>query len=57
MIMTMVRPNDGERLCGRLEFHRLLDEGIKSMENRDCQPAEEAFAELEEIFKNEETLN
>lgn len=35
-----------ERLCGRNELHRLLDEGLASMRKGGGRPVEEVFAEL-----------
>ena len=35
-----------ERLCGRNELHRLLDEGLASMKRGGARPAGEVFAEL-----------
>jgi len=42
-----------EQLCGRLELHRLLDEGLAAMREDEGQPADEAFADLERVFANE----
>ncbi|MCL2513536.1 MAG: type II toxin-antitoxin system prevent-host-death family antitoxin [Oscillospiraceae bacterium] len=42
-----------ERLCGRNELHRLLDEGLASMKKGGGLPIDEAFAELEKIFADE----
>lgn len=42
-----------ERLCGRNELHRLLDDGLASMREGGGMPAEEVFAELERKFEHE----
>ena len=42
-----------ERLCGRNELHRLLDEGLANMKRGGGGPAEEVFAELEKEFERE----
>ena len=42
-----------ERLCGRNELHRLLDEGFASMKKGVGRPAQEVFADLEEEFVRE----
>lgn len=39
-----------ERLCGKYELHRLLDEGIAAMKAGKSRPAADVFAELEEKF-------
>lgn len=36
-----------ERLCGKYELHRLLDEGLAAMKAGQSKPAAEVFAELE----------
>ncbi len=43
-----------ERLCGKQEFHRLLDEGIRAMQEGKSRPAEDFFAELEKKLGFEE---
>ena len=35
-----------ERLCGRFELYRLLDEGLAAEEAGDVQPIEKAFADI-----------
>lgn len=42
-----------ERLCGKSELHRLLDEGLVSMRNGGGSFADEAFAGLEKEFELE----
>ena len=42
-----------ERLCGRNELHRLLNEGFISMKNGGGNPADEVFAGLEKEFERE----
>ena len=42
-----------ERLCGRNELHRLLDEGLASMGRGGGKPAEDVFSELEKDFERE----
>ena len=39
-----------ERLIGKYELHRLLDEGIESMQKGTGRKAEEVFAEVEKEF-------
>ena len=39
-----------ERLCGKHELQRLLDEGLASMKNGTNSTAEEVFAEIERTF-------
>lgn len=37
-----------DRLVGREEFHRVMDEALEEMEYENGRPAEEAFLELRE---------
>lgn len=39
-----------ERLCGKQELHRLLDEGLASAKEGKGRPAKEVFADLEREF-------
>jgi prevent-host-death family protein len=39
-----------ERLCGKQELHRLLNEGISDMKAGKSRPAEDVFAEIERKF-------
>ena len=39
-----------ERLCGKSELHRLLDEGIADMQSGNGRPAAQVFAEIEREF-------
>ncbi len=39
-----------ERLCGKQELHKLLDEGLVSAKEGKGRPAEEVFADLERKF-------
>ncbi len=39
-----------ERLCGRQELYRLLDEGLAAGQAGRTRPADEVFAELERRF-------
>lgn len=39
-----------ERLSGKVELHRLLEEGLASMKKGTGRPAEEVFAEIEREF-------
>lgn len=41
---------DYEMLCGKNEFHRLIDEGIESSKLNQGIPAEEVFADIEKEF-------
>lgn len=43
-----------ERLCGKNELHRLLDEGLSDMKNNSGRPAKEVFDEIERDFKFDE---
>ena len=40
-----------ERLSGKYELYRLLDEGLISMKKETGRPAEEVFAEIEREFR------
>ena len=42
-----------ERLCGRSELHRLLDDGLASMRTGGGKPADEVFTALEKEFERE----
>lgn len=47
----MVMSNDEyERLCGKQELFRLLDEGIDAMKSNTGRPAKEVFEEIERTF-------
>lgn len=39
-----------ERICGKHELYRLLDEGLASMKAGKGRPADEVFADLEKEF-------
>lgn len=39
-----------ERLCGKHELHRLLDEGIESAKTKNSRPAKDVFADIERKF-------
>ena len=39
-----------ERLCGRQELHRLLDEGLAAAQSGQVREAEDVFADLEQRF-------
>lgn len=39
-----------ERLCGKHELHRLLDEGIESAKTKNGRPASDVFADVERKF-------
>ncbi|NLO46037.1 MAG: type II toxin-antitoxin system prevent-host-death family antitoxin [Clostridiales bacterium] len=39
-----------ERLCGKQELYRLLDEGIADIKNGKCRTAEDTFADIEKRF-------
>jgi len=51
--LVVLSNSEYERLCGRNELHRLLDEGLAAMRSGKGQPAEKAFAELEMKFEHE----
>lgn len=39
-----------ERLCGKAELHRLIDEGLSAMNNGQARLAEDFFADMEGKF-------
>ena len=39
-----------ERLCGKAELHKLLDEGLFAVKNGNARPAEEVFDQMERKF-------
>lgn len=39
-----------ERLCGKHELHRLLDEGLEDIKTNSGRPAKEVFADIERKF-------
>ena len=39
-----------ERLCGKAELHRLLDEGLFSVKNGNNRPASDVFSDIERKF-------
>ena len=39
-----------ERLCGKTELYRLIEEGIASMKAGQGRPADEVFADIEKEF-------
>ena len=39
-----------ERLCGKAELHRLLDEGLADVRSKKGRPAKEVFADIERKF-------
>lgn len=43
-----------ERLCGKQELHRLLDEGLAAMQAGKARPAAEVFADLDSQVGTEE---
>jgi len=40
-----------EMLTGKIELYRLLDEGIRSRDNGEVQPAKEVFADIRKKMK------
>ena len=40
-----------EMLTGKIELHRLLDEGIRSRDNGEVRPAKEVFADIRKKMK------
>ena len=40
-----------ERLCGKAELHRLLDEGLRDYYAGNSRPADEVFSDLERKYK------
>lgn len=39
-----------ERLCGKAELHRLLDEGLEDMYQKKYRTAEDVFSDVERKF-------
>ena len=39
-----------ERLCGKAELHRLLEEGLFAVKNGNNRPADEVFSDIERKF-------
>ncbi len=39
-----------ERLCGKSELHRLLDEGLFAVKNGNNRPADDVFSDIERKF-------
>jgi prevent-host-death family protein len=39
-----------ERLCGKAELHRLLDEGLFAVKNGNSRPASDVFSDIERKF-------
>ena len=39
-----------ERLCGKAELHKLLDEGLYAVKNNDNRPMEDIFSDIERKF-------
>ena len=56
--MAAIRPSSDlrnkyaeyERLCGKAELHRLLDEGLADVRSKKGRPAKEVFADIERKF-------
>ena len=40
-----------ERLCGKAELHRLLDEGLFAVKNSNNRSAEDVFSDIERKFQ------
>lgn len=41
---------DEEKICGKCELHKLLDEGIECCKSGEGRPAEEVFADIKKKF-------
>ena len=39
-----------ERLCGKAELHKLLDEGLYAVKNNNNRPMEDVFSDIERKF-------
>ncbi len=39
-----------ERLCGKAELHKLLEEGLTAVKQANNRPADEVFADIERKF-------
>lgn len=48
--LVVLSNDDYERLCGKYEFHRLLDEGIESSKLGKGRLAAEVFSDIEKEF-------
>lgn len=42
-----------ERLIGKFELYKLLDEGMEAMQNKKVRPFTEALAEIQKDLRNE----
>lgn len=42
-----------DRLVGKLELYKLLNEGLNDLRNNRVLPAEEAFRQIEDEFKGD----
>ncbi len=48
--LVVLSNTEYERLSGRQELHRLIDEGFAAMQSGGGRPADEVFAELKKEF-------
>jgi len=48
--LVVLSNEEYERLCGKYELHRMLDEGLAALKTGQTKPAADVFAELEKRF-------
>ena len=48
--LVVMSNDEYERLCGKQELFRLLDEGVDAMNSNTGRPAKEVFEEIERTF-------
>jgi prevent-host-death family protein len=48
--LVVMSNDEYERLCGKQELYRLLDQGIEAMKSDTGRPADEVFEEIERNF-------
>ena len=48
--LVVLSNSEYERLCGKAELHKLLDEGLYAVKNNDNRPMEDVFSDIERKF-------
>ncbi len=48
--LVVLSNSEYERLCGKAELHRLLDEGLFAVKNGNNRPAADVFSDIERKF-------
>ncbi len=48
--LVVLSNSEYEKLCGKAELHKLLDEGLFAMKSGNNRPATDVFADIEEKF-------